>query len=211
MSETLAAVPAAHRVSVLRPLVQVLSEREFLGWHVLLKLACVLDASIVASTKHQATMPHKAAHVLLNCVQSVLDDSSVKSDRNKPALSPLFQSSANVKCYEDVVSGPMSSSTPSCLPREKMVTVDFVGAACRIFETVPLVTLATLMESSKLFERFFSEPRVDPATALPRFSAEADRSTAAGVKALEVCFVSSVFPIFLQIYSHLYVLSSSLK
>ena len=137
---------------------QLLTEQKQLGWRVLLQVSCQPSST-------------QGVGVLLNCLQSILDDNLLKPDAIRLALQSLLR--------------PAVAINDECI-----VSFDLLEAACSTLTLphAPIASLARLMESPESFEQAFHGRRVGKVAVLVevQLSSEADRRASAGLKALEV-------------------------
>lgn len=204
VGETLASIPSLHRVSALRPLVRFLADRSLLGWRVLLHITCHVSGPKQESlaTRVSSSVPlsprsaqrqqladrelpsSEGATLLLNCLQSVLDDSSLKPDASKVVLQSLFQSSV---------------ATPAEVAGGLQVSFNFAEIVYRILNSAPLASLVRLMEAPETFECEYAGRRLcadktgtrtagtsTGADASSELYSEAAERHATGIKGLEV-------------------------
>jgi len=138
----------------------MLTEQNLLGWRVLLQVCCRLSSI-------------KGTGVLLNCLQCILEDSSMnKPDVIKLALQSLLQ---------PTVIPAVVAEKDACI-----VSFDLLEAACATLTDSPLASISRLMESPETFEQAFHERRFSKGGVEVLLSSEADRRASAGLKALEV-------------------------
>ena len=137
----------------------MLTEQNLLGWRVLLQVCCRLSSI-------------KGTGVVLNCLQCILEDSSMKPDVIKVALQSLLQ---------PTVIPAVVAEKDACI-----VSFDLLDAACITLTDAPLASISRLMESPETFEQAFHERRFSKGGVEVLLSSEADRRASAGLKALEV-------------------------
>lgn len=159
-----------YRVNLLRPLTALLAEQNMVGWRVLLQVTCLSSIHIFGDEKPNV----KSVSVLLNCLQCALEDSSTKPDASKLALRALLR----------------PASIPVTSDESTTLSFDLFDAIQKVFAEAPLVSLVRLMETPESFEHEFHRWRTGE-SVVPLL--ETDRRTAAGVKALEVCWCTFVY------------------